>query len=160
MPPTVVAALPPMSEPPPDAVDAPPSVPPCLPPSVPGPPEDPAVRLSFSPPATTSPPAEEHALPVNWQMAPRISPVSWLPTDVAVIAPTKATTINTRPRYSIALCPPSRRAANNPTALKRGPFSRSATGVRNHPRTAYRHSSTMTTTVSTSCGRPPVPAPA
>lgn len=152
------------SSPPPPSVPVPPSAPPSVPaPEVSPPPSPlplpPPVPSAPPPPATTSCPGAGHDPPVSSQIALRISAVSCLPVPVAISPPTSATTTRTRPRYSSAVCPPSRRSFIIRAKLNSRCSARCSRPLRNHWRLPGRHSSTMTATGITSRATPPAPAP-
>ncbi len=108
-------------------------------------------------PAMTSLPAAGHELPVREQMAARISAVSCCPIPVAIIAPTRATTTSTSPRYSRALCPPSRRSLTIRTRLNDRRPPRSPGPSRNHRRHPGRASNKATATGNTTRAAPCTP---
>ncbi|GFN05698.1 hypothetical protein Smic_42540 [Streptomyces microflavus] len=148
--PEVVEGSAPPEAPPPDVPEAPPA----------SPPEPSAPAPSLAPgPATTSLPGAEHELPVREQMAARISMVSCRPIPVAIIAPTRATTTSTSPRYSSALCPPSRRSFTIRARLNGRCPPRSSGPSRNHRRLSGRANNTATATGTTSRATPCAPVP-
>ncbi|CAM5319961.1 hypothetical protein SCALM49S_00865 [Streptomyces californicus] len=154
-----VAPLVPVLPVPPVRLDSPrPSV---LPPAVPeeaSPPPRPSPPAS-PPPATTSCPGAGQELPVNEQMAARISAVSCPPMPVAISPPTRATTTRTRPRYSSAVCPPSRRGVIIRAKLNNRCSARCSGLLRNHWRLSARPSSTRTAAGITRRATPSSPAP-
>ncbi|CAO0830393.1 hypothetical protein SMICM17S_11665 [Streptomyces microflavus] len=107
-------------------------------------------------PASTEPlpPETGHELPVSEQIADWSPSVIRPPRPPTVRAPISATTIRTRPRYSSADCPRSRRQVIMCGSENFGGSPRSRGGSRNHARLCGRLSSTRMRTGSTSCVNP------